>query len=99
MRVTGGERRQRIVFGQDPNQIYHTFRHTDWLGLDRGDVVEAIRVDLKLHLPLSVGPPGNTPLIGYVRIKGVWLEYHAYPVSKDLVNVGSIVKPKTRPVA
>ena len=90
---------QRVVFGQDANQVRHTFRHTDWLGLDRKEAIEAIRADLESRLPLSVRPQGNTPLIGYMRVNGVRPEYHAYPVGEDLVNVGSIVRPRTRPGA
>jgi hypothetical protein len=90
---------QLVVFGQDANQVYHTFRHTDWLGLDWDEVMEAICADLESHLPLSVPPSRNAPRIGCVTVNGVRLEYHAHPISEGLVNVGSIVKPKTRPGA
>jgi hypothetical protein len=86
-------RSQEIVFGQNTNQTYHTFRYTDALGLDRDGVIEAIRADLDANSPLPVPPPNNAPFRGIVTVKGIALRYHAYPVSETLVNVGSITSP------
>jgi hypothetical protein len=81
---------QEVVFGQNPNQTYHAFRYTDALGLDRASVMETVLKDLEPDLPLQWPPVGNRPFIGTVSIEGVELIYHAYPVSEELVNVGSI---------
>lgn len=87
---------QEIVFGQNPNQMHHAFRYIDALGLDRDEVTEAIRADLGPRLPLPVPPPTNAPVIGRVIVRSVHLIYHAYAVSEELVNVGSITRPQTR---
>jgi hypothetical protein len=84
---------QEIVFGQNLNQTYHTFRYTDALGLDRAAVIEAIRADLRPRLPLPIPPPNNAPFVGRVTINGIQLSYRAYPVSEGLVNVGGITRP------
>ena len=84
---------QRIVFGQNANQVSHAFRHTDRLGLDRAEIVDAIRRDLGPYLPLPVPPPGDFIFIGMVTVRGVELLYRAYPLSEELVNVGRITGP------
>ena len=84
---------QDIVFGQNLNQIDHAFRYTDALGLERANVMDAIRGDLQPHLPLQTPPPDNAPTVGSVTVNGIELGYHAYPVNKGLVNVGSITPP------
>ena len=83
---------QEIVFGCNPNQVYHAFRYTDALGLDRNEVIETVMGDLRPNLPLPVPPPNNAPLVGRVIVNGIPLSYHAYPVSEVLVNVGSITR-------
>jgi hypothetical protein len=80
---------QDVVFGQDANQISHTFRHPDELGLDRTEVMDAIRADLQPYLPLS-RRPGDALLVGNVTVDGIELQYHAYSVNEGLVNVGRI---------
>jgi len=84
---------QAIVFGHNPNQVYHAFRYTDALGLDQRDVIDAIIADLQPNLPLPVPPPDNAPFVGSVIVNGILLSYHAYPISEVLVNVGSITTP------
>lgn len=81
---------QEIVFGQHANQVWHAFRRTDRLGLSRAAVMAAIRADLEPRLPLPFPPPNNGPFIGSVSIGGMTLRYHAYAVSEEVVNVGSI---------
>jgi hypothetical protein len=82
-----------IVFGRNPDQTNHTFRHTDALGLHRSDVIDAIRNDLRSYLPLQSPPPNSSPFIGRVIVGGIELRYHAYPISQGLVNVGRITRP------
>jgi hypothetical protein len=83
---------QRVVFGQNPNQTYHVFRYTDALGLDRRVVMAAVLEDLAPELPLRQPALSGRPFIGVISVEGVELSYHAYPVSEDLVNVGSITE-------
>jgi hypothetical protein len=81
---------QEIIFGQNANQIYHAFRHTDALGLSREDVVEAIRRDLERRLPFPVPPPKDFVFVGRVTVGGCELRYRAHAVSEGAVNVGRI---------
>lgn len=81
---------QEVVFGLNANQIYHSFRHTDALGLNRAEVVEAIRQDLRHRLPFPIPPPKNFLFIGNVTVRGRELQYRAHPVSEGVVNVGRI---------
>lgn len=85
--MTGG---QLVVFGQTANQVSHAFRHTDRLGLDRVEIMEAIIRDLRPYLPLPVPPPRDFIFARKVIVRGVVLLYRAYPLSEDLVNVGRI---------
>jgi hypothetical protein len=61
---------QRVVFGQEPNQVSHAFRHTDRLGLDRAEIIDAISRDLRPYLPLPAPPPRDFILIGKVTVRG-----------------------------
>jgi hypothetical protein len=81
---------QQIVFGRSANQVFHAFRHTDALGLDRTDVMEAIRRDLQPYLPLPIPAPSDFIFVGEVTVDGMELHYRAYPVNEGLVNVGRI---------
>jgi hypothetical protein len=83
---------QRIVFGQNPNQIHHAFRYIDAMGLDRGAVMTAVLEDLAPELPLRQLALSGRPFIGMISVEGIELSYRAYPVSEDLVNVGSITE-------
>jgi hypothetical protein len=88
--VKGGP---EIVFGRAANQVSHAFRHTDVLGLDRAEVMEAITQDLRRHLPLRVPTTKNFMFVGTVTVRGIELRYRAYPLNEDLVNVGRIAGP------
>jgi hypothetical protein len=81
---------QSVVFGQNSNQARHAFRYVDVLGLGRAAVEDAVLADLGPNLPLPWPPPDNAPFVGVVRVGGVSLRYHAFPLSEELVNVGSI---------
>jgi hypothetical protein len=84
---------QRIVFGRNADQVSHAFRHTDVLGLDRAEIMEAIRQDLQPHLPLRVPAPKYFIFVGQVTVQGIELRYRAYPLNEGLVNVGRITGP------
>jgi hypothetical protein len=82
---------QDVVFAQGRNQVRHAFRYTDRLGLGRAVVMDAVLADLSPNLPLPSPPPDNSPFIGFVRISGIDLRYHAFPFSEEWVNAGSII--------
>jgi hypothetical protein len=77
---------QVIRFGTNEDQIRHTFRHTDQLGLNRDDIAEAIRADLTRRQSVLPG----TYITGKVGIDGAVLEYRAYGLADGTVNVGRI---------
>ncbi len=78
--------RSTIRFGVDENQIYHTFRHVDELGLDRDAVSDAIQADLARQGPISPG----ANITRKVSVGGVTLEYRAFGLADGTVNVGRI---------
>jgi hypothetical protein len=78
--------RLAIRFGTNENQIRHTFRHTDRLGLDRGSVVSAIVEDLTRRQPV---PPGSY-IAGNAMVGGIMLEYRAFGQSDGSINIGRI---------
>lgn len=77
----------KIYFGQNPNQTYHTFRHKDKLGLSRTQVKMAILDDLK-HISTTVQP--ETSINRVICVNGKNLQYTAYRFSNNNINVGRI---------
>jgi len=80
--------RSAIRFGSEANQIHHTFRHVDALGIDRDAVADAIQADLARQGPV---PPGAN-ITGNVSVAGVTLEYRAFGLDDGTVNVGRITR-------
>ena len=76
-----------IQFGGNENQIYHTFRHIDKMGLDRGLVQKAIADDINAT-SRQLAP--NTPFIRNIIINGNKLQYNAYLLSNGVINIGRI---------
>ncbi|MBH0110722.1 hypothetical protein I6E81_11140 [Salinibacterium sp. NG22] len=74
-----------IQFGGNPNATYHTFRHTDKVGLSRVAVSKVVRADLR---PIARGLTGQRS--GGVTVSGVALTYSAFRVSSQVINVGRI---------
>ncbi len=75
-----------IQFGRDQNQVSHTFRHIDEIGLERVIVRFAI---LQFLEPVqSTLPLGLT--VGSVEAKGVRLDFRAYKFIDGTINVGRI---------
>jgi hypothetical protein len=76
-----------IQFGRAANQIYHVFRHTDRLGLDREAVQNAIQNSIRqLANQIQPGQPFNQ----VVEINGQRIQYTAYILADGTVNVGRI---------
>lgn len=77
----------KVVFGQNSNQSYHTWRHVDKLGLDRTKVESIIRTDLNKNiLNIKTGQPYK----GNVTVNGQLLEYRAYRRIDGIINIGRI---------
>jgi hypothetical protein len=76
-----------IQFGNNSNPEYHTFRHTDELGLNRFDVRNAIEMDLQIQSPyIKTGVPFNQTIV----ISGQRIQYTAYKLPNGIINVGRI---------
>ena len=73
----------------DENQVRHTYRHTDQVGLDRDAVSNAIRADLARQGPASPG----ANITGNISISGVTIEYGAFGLAAGTINVGRITGP------
>lgn len=78
-----------VRFGTDENQVVHTFRHIDQLGLNRDAVSNAIRADLARRGPIFPG----ANMTGNVSVSGVTLEYRAFALADGTINVGRITGP------
>ena len=48
-----------VQFGNNPNQVHHTFRHVDDMGLNRNMVRSSVINDLKRISNIPVGKPVN----------------------------------------
>jgi hypothetical protein len=77
---------QPVEFGSNPNSTEHALRHLDDLGLDRNEVMAAIRRDLAGRPTVHKG----TSLTGYVTVRGVRLEYRVFGRDNGVANVGRI---------
>jgi uncharacterized protein RhaS with RHS repeats len=78
-----------VQFGRVANQVAHTFRHVDELGLNRGTVMTAVQQHLQTVA--SQLTPGKS-LNQIVEVEGVRLQYTAYQLANGVVNVGRIHK-------
>ena len=76
-----------IRFGGNANQVYHTFRHTDALGLDRSVVQSMIRTHFEtVSSQVVAGRPFNQ----IIRIGGRNIQYTAFKLSDGTFNIGRI---------
>jgi RHS repeat-associated protein len=72
-------------FGQNPNQVYHAFRHVEELGLNRNVVMARIRANLYGKY-LSKG----TLFQGTIRIGEYSIQYNAMLLENGSINIGRI---------
>ncbi|MBQ9357832.1 MAG: VCBS repeat-containing protein [Prevotella sp.] len=79
-----------IVFGNNENQTYHAFRHTDALSLEREIVINAIKTDIA---QINDIPQGHT-IIRIIKVNGIELQYNAYKLNDGTINVGRIHKTR-----
>lgn len=76
-----------IQFGKSDNQIYHAFRHTDALGLERSTVQQVIKDHFKkVSSQLIKGKPFNQ----VIEIGGQKIQYTAFEISDGVINIGRI---------
>jgi RHS repeat-associated protein len=76
-----------VQFGKTENQIYHTFRHTDALGLERKLVQSTIEKHLnKISSEIVSGKPFNQ----IIEILGHKVQYTAFKLSEKTINIGRI---------
>ncbi len=78
----------QIVFGNNPNQVYHTFRYIDGV-IDRKKVINAITRDLKR----TVKAEADMLIERTIDVDGKTITYHAYLRSNGMLNVGRITLP------
>ncbi|KEQ46250.1 RHS repeat domain-containing protein [Streptococcus oralis] len=76
-----------IQFGSNPNQIYHAFRHTDDLGLDRELVKKAVIADLS---KCANQVPNGKPFNQKITVNCIDIQYTAFKLKNSTLNVGRI---------
>jgi YD repeat-containing protein len=80
-----------INWGQNPNQLYHTFRHLEEKGIPQQPVMNAIREDLaERGSTIQLGDNATTLT---VTVDGRVIDYIAFRQSSNTIRVGSI-RPK-----
>jgi RHS repeat-associated protein len=76
-----------IRFGRDANQIYHSFRHVDEMGLARAEVQSAI----ERHLLTVIDQiASGRPLNQVIEVAGQRVQYTAFRLPDGTINVGRI---------
>jgi len=77
----------KVQFGQTENQIYHAFRHTEKLGLDRLIVRSAVEQDFKSVFTQVVE---GESLNRIIEVGGIRIQYSAYKLKDGTFNIGRI---------
>ncbi|MEM7382856.1 MAG: hypothetical protein AAF400_00830 [Bacteroidota bacterium] len=76
-----------VQFGKDSNQINHTFRHTDILGLNRAVVKSAIEAHFtSASSQIAPGKPFNQ----VIEVAGKRIQYTAFKLKDGTINIGRI---------
>ncbi|MBI3452643.1 MAG: hypothetical protein HY057_07425 [Rhodospirillales bacterium] len=78
-----------IRFGANEAQRDHAFRHVDGIGLNRTQIENAIRNDLR---PIARSMSDGL-YKGSTSVNGIRIDYHAYKLSDGTINVGRITPP------
>jgi RHS repeat-associated protein len=80
-------RSPKIQFGRVSNQVYHTFRHTNQLGLSQAAVTSAVQTDLRtIARGIQLGQAINR----VITVGGQNLQYTVFKLSDGTLNVGRI---------
>lgn len=83
---SGSTSEGKVRFGNNRNQEYHTFRHVEEAGIDKGAAERAIRNDLagsESALPRGL-------ITRQVTVGGRTLRYNAFKLQDGTINVGRI---------
>ena len=80
-----------IQFGGNANQVYHTYRHIDQLGLDRNIVKQAVQRDAAKKIGQVI--PGKH-LNSVIKVEGRTLQYTIYKLPNGTYNIGRIHEVK-----
>jgi len=76
-----------IQFGRNANQVHHTFRHTDALGLNRAVVQSAVENNLRgMASQITPGQHFNQ----VITVAGQRIQYTAFRLTDGIINVGRI---------
>lgn len=85
--AAAGKKLFEVQFGKTENQIYHAFRHTDALGLDR----ELVRSTIYKHFKrVSSQVITGKPFTQIIEVEGKRLQYTAFKLSSGIFNIGRI---------
>jgi RHS repeat-associated protein len=77
----------KVIFENNPNQVYHVFRHIDEMGLSRS----AVQAAIEEHLPTVASQiVEGKPLIQVIEVAGKKIQYTAFKLSDGTINVGRI---------
>jgi|GEM_PF-5247616 len=76
-----------VLFGRVDNQVSHTFRHTDALGLDRDLVSSAVETHLRRNTSKILD---GKPLNQIIEVSGQRIQYTAFKLDNGTINVGRI---------
>jgi hypothetical protein len=79
-----------IQFGKVENQVYHTFRHVEKIGLDREIIQQAITEDLSNAASNLVDGLNKRSVI----VNGIPLDYVAFKLPDGTINIGRITPPR-----
>lgn len=76
-----------VQFGKTENQIYHTFRHVEKMGLDKTIVQSAIMKHFQtVYKEIKTGESLNK----VITVQGQQIQYSAYRLSDGTINIGRI---------
>ena len=90
VKIAADAARSSIQFGRTENQVYHTFRHVEAAGLDRGLTAQAITKDLaSIGKNLPYGLLNRTVAVGDAKVT-----YSAFKLKDGTINVGRITLPQ-----
>jgi hypothetical protein len=77
----------KIQFGKVSNQVYHTFRHTNQLGLSQAAVTSAVQTDLRT---IAGGIQAGQAVNRVITVSGQNLQYTVFKLPDGTLNVGRI---------
>ncbi|MDR1505406.1 MAG: hypothetical protein LBT43_23410 [Prevotella sp.] len=77
----------KIQFGRVSNQVYHTFRHTNQLGLSQAAVTSAVQADLRT---IAGGIQSGQAINRVITVGGQNLQYTVFKLPNGTFNVGRI---------